>query len=215
MFTWQADLCPGPAAAAGSPPGAQDRRSSGHAACSRRGRPAEQAAHPAARRGQGDPQRIADHGQEQAGSYWPYGRRANRPVSVLDNGWPPVSGDAAHPPHHVPVHWLPGHQDHRGENDGQRPRAKGNGRLGDGPCSPHLVRIDRPRGYRQMAGSIRQRSAGRNRIKMAVRDQQSHDTARGLPTPDPPIGIGCPQDQSADDTAHNWSSVSGTLSDVP
>src|SRR5690349_14898242 len=99
---------PGLTAGAAPPRARGDTPSSGLAGCSRRGWPAEPVAHPAARRGERDPERIADDGQEQGGSWWQDGRRRSRLVSVLDTGWPLAGGDAAHLPHHVPVYWLPG-----------------------------------------------------------------------------------------------------------
>jgi len=169
---------PWPAVGAVPLRGAQDPRSSGRAVCSHRGRPAEKVAHPAARRGERDPQRIADDDQEQGGSRWQaHGHSASRPVTVLDNRCPPASGAAAHPPRHVPVHWLTGHQDHRGENDRQRPRGKGDSRLDNRPCTPHPVRISRA-GYRRERWRTPSRGArAGTRINMAVRDERSYDTA--------------------------------------
>jgi hypothetical protein len=118
------------------------RRSSGCPACSHRGWPAEPVAHPAARRGERDPERIADDHQEQGGWRWQAHRHgASRSVTVTDNGRWPGSGAQAHSPHHVPVHWLPGHEDHRGQNDCQRPHGKGDSRLSDRPCVLHPASI--------------------------------------------------------------------------
>jgi len=137
------DLCPGPPSA-GSLRVAHDgdSRSSGRTVCLHRGWPAELVAHPAARRGERDPQRIADDHQEQRDLRWQaHGHRAIRPVTVTGNGHWPGSGAPADPPHHIPVRWLPGHEDHRGENDCQRPHGQGDSRLGSRPCMPHPVRI--------------------------------------------------------------------------
>jgi hypothetical protein len=107
--------------------------SSGCSACSHRGWPAEPVAHPAARRGERDPERIAHDHEKQGGWRWQAHRHgASRPVTVTDNGRRPGSGAQA--PHHVPVRWLPGHQDHRGQNDCQRPHGKGDSHLSDRPC---------------------------------------------------------------------------------
>jgi hypothetical protein len=120
-------------------------RSSGRTACSHRGRPAELVAHPAAWRGERDPQRIADDHQEQGGSRGQvHGHRASRLVTVAGIGSRPGSGAPSHPPHHVPVHRLTGHKDQRGENDCQWPHGKGDSRPSDQPCLPHSARI-RPR----------------------------------------------------------------------
>jgi hypothetical protein len=78
-----------------------------------------------------------DH-QERGGMRWQaHGHRATRPATVTGKGRWPGSGAPAHPPHHVLVHWLPGHQDHRGEDDSQRPHGQGDSRLGGRPFMPH------------------------------------------------------------------------------
>jgi hypothetical protein len=121
-------------------------RSPGCSPCSRRGWPAEAVAHPTARRRERDPQRIADDHQEQGGSRWQAHRHgASRLVTVTDNGRRPSECAHAHPPHHVPVHWLPGYQDHRGQDDRQRPHGNRDSRLSDRPCVLHPASIGRAR----------------------------------------------------------------------
>jgi len=137
-------------------------RSSGCSACSHRRWPAEPVAHPAARRGERDPQRIADDHQEQGGWRWQAHRHgASRPVTVTGNGRRPGSGAEANSPHHVPVHWLPGYQDHRGQDDCQRPHGKGDSRLSDRPCVLHPASIrPRRRPARKTVNILLARSAG-------------------------------------------------------
>jgi hypothetical protein len=143
-------LLPGPPLARGRSGVAHNGhlRSSGCSACSR-GWPAEPVAHPAARRGERDPERIADDHEEQGGWRWQAHRHgASRPVTVTDYGRRPGGGAQAHSPHHVPVHWLPGHQDHRGQNDCQRPHGKRDSRMSGRPCVLHPSSL----GPRRLAG---------------------------------------------------------------
>ena len=73
-----------------------------------RGVPAKPVADPAARRGEGDPQRIADDGEEQGGAQGQsHGRRAGRPAAMADDGYLGGGGAPAHLPHHVPVDRSP------------------------------------------------------------------------------------------------------------
>ena len=103
-----------------------------------------------------------------------------RPVTVTGNSRRPGSGAPAHPPHHVPVHWLPGHQDHRGQGDCQRPHGKGDGRPGDRPCMLHPASIEPRRSpARTMVNSLPGRPAG-TRINMTCQPVTS------VPRPPPP-----------------------------
>jgi len=106
------------------------------------GVPAEPVADPAARRGEGDPQRIANDGDEQGGVHGQRrSRRAGRSAAMADDGHLGGGGAAAHPPHHPPVDRLPGKDDRRGEDYDQRPQGKGNDRVGNRPWAPHLAMI--------------------------------------------------------------------------
>jgi hypothetical protein len=179
-------ICARPAIRAGRFGVAHDRhpRSSGCRVCWHRGWSAEPVAHPAARCGERDPQRIADDHQEQGGWRWQAHRhRASRPVTVTDNGRRRGSGAPVHPPHHVPVHWLPGHQDHRGQSDCQRPHGKGDGRLGDRPCTLHPASIGRRRLRGEKDGEQPPGALGRNSDQhdLAVCDQRPTTAASGHP----------------------------------
>jgi len=126
--------------------------SSGRGARWHRRWPAKLVTDPASRRGERDPQRIANDNKEQGSPVrQEHGRGAVWPVTTTGNGCWPASGIAAHPPHHVPVHWLPGDKDHRGENYCQRPHGKRDSRLDSWPRTRHTDRIgcaDLPAGSR-------------------------------------------------------------------
>ena len=142
------DLCPGPLARhsrrVDSFGVAHDMhpRSSGWSICSHRGWSAEPVAHPPARCGERDPQRIADDHQEQGGRRWQAHRhRASWPVTVTDNGRPAAAGILRT---RRITYWFtgsPATRITRGENDCQRPHGKGDSCMGDRPCMLHPARI--------------------------------------------------------------------------